>query len=255
VSGYGNLPAFEQAKFRSIRIYRDQHNRQYDVTVDTRDPALTWVAIPIPRYKVPDKRMYPPANFLKPVLQEMGRMRVDYDAWLALTIENEDAFNTELLKICQAQNPNDALRLYENPTKEILRLAGPRPMPSELVRAMRAGNAWALGMKPANEVPPWVNTSIKEWIKKGTPRNAVVVKDDDARFLIEDAEQYADYEEQHDPNATGGKRQKVRKSPTTPMAVAYQHFVKKHTAEGKNLKEISVLWKVEKEQLAASMQG
>lgn len=245
-AGAFKMEAFKQAEYRQVRTFFDQHQRPWEAVVDSRDRALTWSAPLRPMFSLPSKKLMPPPNFLKP--DGLGRLRVDYDGWMQQVHGANEDWNTELMKICQAQNPNAALDTFKNPPAEILRLIGARPMPLEFIKAMKAGNNWVLGK--SDREPEWLNDKLRQWLGTARTRREAVDLDDGIDYRDGDGERYMNIEDQFDPKAMGGKVVAIPKKKKSGNS-AYNVFVSKMSKDGKSLKEISALWKVEKAKRAS----
>lgn len=225
---FGHLEAFKQAENRSGQIYTDQWGREYEVIVDHTTKKLAWVWA-YPRFTVPHKSFIPPQSYLRQT-PKLGQLRVDIDQWINDNAQAHQEWNAELLKVCQANNAQNALELVKNPTREILRLMGPEPMPTAFLRAMRAGNRWVLGLTTVE--PAWLDEDpkLRQWLERKVSKRDVVLDH-------EGDEKYADLEEQYDPEALGGKRVGVKPKKLTP----WQELVREH-----GIPEAQRLWKERK---------
>lgn len=106
---------------------------------------------------------------------------------------------------------NDALMLfgtegpkaYEDRAPALLNYTGPAPQPFEPVLAALAGDQWALGLSPDDP-----NNIQRFFPKKETKAQAFLrsLKQKD------ELDERMDLEEQHDPKATGGKKEPVRRN-------------------------------------------
>lgn len=160
-----------QAETRTSAVYQDQHGRKWDVTLDTRTrPRPSPVCEPSPldwKYRVP-KYLRPDVSWMK--FNDQSRtIFIDYELALSKLGERHKYFNRERQRIAgemygdAAHEYCDQVEVDETTGKRsvkrgkwnttLRRRCGPIPAPLEFIRAMRAGNTWALGFSTV--VPEW----------------------------------------------------------------------------------------------------
>lgn len=199
-------------------VYRDQHGRRYGTKVDkdTGDPAAPLTPMD---FRAPFPALYPPAKYMTFPPDEAGLLLIDYDRWLVDVSDAWRGYEQELLFWARKEFAGGAMRAIEEGNPRLRELAGPPPASVEFVKAMKAGNKWALGIaKPDGTryaMPPWaedlVDTLRVHETYEGTGVSLAVdpsaypdVEDDDAYAVAQRyaaASQYADVEEASDPGA------------------------------------------------------
>lgn len=168
-----------QWKNRTTVYYTDQHGRKYEGQQDNTSvrhwraeaPLPVWVGSLIPKFRAP---IMPPAEFVKPAPNELTGVRVDYDAWDAALIEGEASRRQFIGQIARALHPANALEIIQNPTPEVVMMAGDEPLPRLLVHAMRRGNPYLLGF--SDEVPEWLTAQHQEAIDRAAGRLSASVR-------------------------------------------------------------------------------
>ena len=199
-------------------IFRDQHGRPYSTQVDkeTGDPAAPLTPT---NWRAPFPALYPAPKYQTFPRDSMGMMVIDYDRWLIDVSDAWKEYSQELQFWARKEYGGAAMRALEEGNPRLRELAGPPPASVEFVRAMRAGNKWALGiLKPDGSrypMPPWaadiVDTLFVHESFDGTGVDLAAdanaypdVEDEDALAVAQRyaaASQYADLEEDTDPNA------------------------------------------------------
>lgn len=200
---------------------QDQHGRWWSTQLDqaTLHPAtpLTpdgWAA--------PFAMLYPPAKYLTVPKGAFGQLRVDYERWLIDAADADKEYRQWLLQVARTQFGAAALQKIQEGDADLRRLAGPPPASIEFIKAMKAGNKWALGIPrfdgSAYPMPPWaaaiVDTLVpaESWdgtgvdlevepaaypdVEEGAAEDAYAVAQ-----RLADAARYADVEEAMDPFA------------------------------------------------------
>ena len=249
---FGDVKGQEQG--RRVETFLDQHGREYRSEVEIKTGYPTVLE---PLFKAPlspdwmRKMLTPPVddrNIVKVVNpKDRARMKcqiwIDYDAWLADNDKHFDRRQEKLFVGAKAMaKGKDAQQFVDNPPPVLLSEIGSRPWPlRSFIVAMKAGNAWALGL--TDKVPAKVEALLAELeIEFGAKRrrrpqlgNAVAdpfADDEEPNTLITDAgvdallDPFGELEEQVDPDATGGqrvpvkpKKQRTKKvEPLTPAA-------------------------------------
>jgi hypothetical protein len=87
----------------------------------------------------------------------------------------------------------------EHPSPALLAEVGPKPFPVEPVLACKQGNKWALGLSDDD------TRGVGQYLAK-------FVEDTEPDFT--DADRWGDLEDEMDPDATGGKKVKVKTKAT-----------------------------------------
>jgi hypothetical protein len=114
-----------------VTVYRDQHGRKWDVTLDRE--TLAHLGVPIPRFRAP---LAVPPQYVRTDRKRLGRARVDYDAWEAEWETANTEWQRRRLVIARTEKDPDV----------IAEMMGEMPQSPEFVRAARAGNRWVLGL-------------------------------------------------------------------------------------------------------------
>jgi len=201
-------------------VLQDQHGRHWSTQLDQ---ATLHPATPITPdgWDAPFAMLYPPTKYLTFPKAAFGRLTIDYDRWLIDAADAEKEYRNWLLQVARTQFGAAALQKIQENDADLRRLAGPPPASMEFIKAMKAGNKWALGLlRPDGArypMPPWaasiVDTlmPIESW--DGTGIETAVdasaypdVEDEDAlgytaAMRLAEAARYADVEETIDPEA------------------------------------------------------
>lgn len=228
-----------QEEQRRPEMFVDRHGREYfaNVELKTGDPC----EVLQPRFRSPiapewaRKMLLPPVDDhevvkMVPRLQRAKKgyqVEIDYDRWLAKWDRANEGRQRKLYEGAKAMaKGRDAHEIATNPPAILLAELGPPPMPPRtFIEAMKAGNKWALGLDAVipqkalallSEIQTWIVTPTK---KIGNAIGDPLADDDETQNLAEDAgfeavteiDPFGEVEEQHDPKATGGKVEKVRK--------------------------------------------
>lgn len=168
-----------QWRNRTTVLYTDQHGRKYEGEQDNSAvrhwkasaPLPVWVGQLIPKFRAP---IMPPAAFLRPAVNELTGVRVDYDAWDAALIEGEATRRAFIGQIARALHPANALEIISDPTPEVQMIAGDEPLPRLIVHAMRKGDPYLLGF---SDVPPaWLTAEHADAIERAAGRTSARVR-------------------------------------------------------------------------------
>jgi hypothetical protein len=197
-------------------LYYDQHGREYSTMQDkeTGDPAAPLTPT---TWKAPFPSLFPPAKYQTFAPNRPGFVKIDYDRWIIDNSEANTEYKTWVLQVARQQFGAAALQKIQENDADLRRLAGPPPASVEVIKAMKAGNKWALGLlRPDGTrypMPPWaadlwetlVSHEAFEGTGVGTDVDASQYPDvDDDAVEIADryaaASQYSDIEEDADPN-------------------------------------------------------
>lgn len=229
----------DQAAMRSHMAHTDQHGREWDCTIDNRkESKFAPVTPPIPKFSAPFPGLVPPQHLVRPIIGKPGRLVIDYDAWLEDVRRARKAYTEQLRDYAHQRYQGQMVAVaLENPPPDLLAMIGQPPPPLDFIRAMRAGNKWALGIRRADgtpyPMPPWAEPLLS-WLVP--VKEATTVEEDAAEFpdveddtdpeVIESAEvladraRYQDLEEQYDPQATGGTAVRVGRGRRTTQTRA-----------------------------------
>lgn len=196
-------------------FYYDQHGREYSTQMDilTGDPAAPLTPT---TWKAPFPTLYPPAKYQTFPRNRPGYVHIDYDRWIIDGHDAETEYRTWVLQVARQQFGAAALQRIKENDADLRKLAGPPPASVEVIKAMKAGNKWALGLlRPDGTrypMPPWAaelaDTLVPQESYEGTGTTTDVDAsqypdvDDDAleiagRYAAASA--YADVEEDIDP--------------------------------------------------------
>lgn len=207
----------QQRDERYPMVWYDQHRRAWDTHFDTQSRSTTgchsahgWSA-----------PVMPPQPYMQEDIRTPGRFVIDYRRWIAdLTQRHREFDNFRRTWAMALSKPmDDAMVLFH---------CGAAPYPLDLVKACRAGNKWVLGLLPIDRVPPWAEPYRLVW--EPEPMNDQAYEDvedgyadlegdlaagmtdplDETENLQKpepgDLDRFSDEEEEHDPDAVGGKR-------------------------------------------------
>lgn len=230
-----------QEENRRPDTFVDQHKREYFAPVDnkTGDPCTTLE----PHFKAPlkpdwfRKMLIPPVDDpqivkMVPRLERARRgyqVFIDYDAWLSKLAQRDEEWDQRLHDLAKGMSGGmEVVKLVENPPPALKHYIGRRPFPPRiLVEAMKAGNAWALGL--TDKIPKKVEALLADLesdlvqTRRVRLGNAVAdpLADDDeptiggalADAAVEDVDPFGEEEEHADPKALGGKTVPIRPKP------------------------------------------
>jgi hypothetical protein len=190
-----------QPDYRKVLTFRDQHGRQYDNVFEIK-PKGGPVGAPSPKgWRPPHPALMPPMQYFRWDVPGQLDARIDYDAWITDLRSLHSEYTQQIWEIARARFGEKAAEAVNNPPPQLLYEAGPGPLKIELVMAMRQGNRWALGFTPED----------KANIARFLPFEPVPYEPDLRDDLL-------DLEEEVDPEALGGKKQKIR-APRAERAV------------------------------------
>jgi hypothetical protein len=211
-----------QQDYRRPAEFRDQHGRGWATQIDTQTMAPC-VALSPYGWSAPLPALVPPQKYLTTVDGRFGMLTIDYDQWIIDLADASREYREYLLQTAQKHFGAAAMRAIEERDPKLKSLAGPPPGALEYVRAMKAGNKWALGLlRPdgqAYPMPPWAAPMIETLLPLetygGSHIDTVVddgefpdvEMDSDADGAIRvadryaDADQYLDLEDAIDPDA------------------------------------------------------
>lgn len=186
----------DQAERRRPIILRDQYGRKWESTLDT--DAMGTCAPINPKGWV--DILNTPVRFKKEEKNEDGNLvlNIRVDEWIAYLEQEHAKYDQKLYADAMMLFGTEGPEAYDQRKPALINYTGPAPQPLEPIYALKDGNSWILG-KTTTPDP----RLVKYFAKHVRPRPSF--KDED---LVEQVEQL---EEQHDPDALGGKVQKVGK--------------------------------------------
>lgn len=218
--------ALDQAKQRTNAFFFDQHGRRYWAAVElkTGDPvggiyADQWTAPMSPAWCA--GRLVPDAKYMK-IVRGRGQphIEIQYEEWLR-DWDAADRMRKSVLDELISRSPVDIATMQEyrkNPPPEIMKTIGAGPIerrPREFIAAAMKGNRWALGL--SDKMPDWAKPVMAQWElvqPQGQSYNPAEMGEyPDADDDEPEEERFIDIEEEHDPEATGGKRVPVKGKP------------------------------------------
>lgn len=231
-----------QEDWRRPATLRDQHGRTWatQINKETLHPVI---AMTPAGWRSPFATLTPAQKYLKVPQHEFGMVFVDYDQWIVDWSDAEREYRDHLLQVARKEFGAAAMRAIDERDPKLRLVAGPGPQSVEFVKAMKAGNKWALGIPRADgtpyPMPPWaepladslrlIETYDGSNIAQDVTIDMYPDVDDDtgddgptiaARYGA--AEAYADLEETVDPDAVHGEpmrrgRGRPRKPITAPL--------------------------------------
>lgn len=183
-----------QADRRKHAVFTDQHGRKWFAVIekDTMHPcsAIT----PHGGWHEAEGCTVPDVYKTFPDEQDPFRMVIDYATWIADWAEARKDYDGRAATTAAFMSPDDGgTRLITfNDDEEVVAMApalrkyvGETPKPVELVRAMRAGNKWALGLLNPATGKPYPRPA---WAEKFAPKKE--------RTLANEREQFPDVEDE-----------------------------------------------------------
>lgn len=188
--------------------FTDNHGRRWFSEVDKRSGGTIGRMTPI-GWRAP---WMPEQTFFRFDAEDPTRFVIDYQGMLDSRLAAHEAWNADFRSAAlkRGWNPED-----EEKMNSLLELVGPKPQPIEPIVAAMQGNSWILGLtqKPDARLEPFMVKRVSRVAKAVESLN---FRDQP----IEPIDQYADYEEDADPQALGGKLEKLPAKPRKTKAVA-----------------------------------
>ncbi len=177
-------------------ILRDQFDRRWETTIDTDSGGPCAPINPKGWHDI----LNTPPKFKRLVKDEDGRLGLDIavDDWIAYAEKAHELYDQKLYSDAMMLFGAEGPKAYEERTPALINYTGFPPQPVEPLLALRDGNSWILGK---TTVPDKRLTQYFAKREKVRPSFKDLPKDVDPDAL----------EEQHDPEATGGKKVQVRK--------------------------------------------
>lgn len=198
-----------QADARRSASCRDQHGRLWSGPVEMKTghfcaqpTAEGWTAPLMPEG---------PYVKIKPFTAELA-IEIDYTGWISDLRAAHREWDQNLQRFAQAMYGDAMAQQIETPSPALLREAGPKPFPLEPVIAASQGNLWILGF--SKEDTKGVGKFLP---KKVDDLSAYNFGNDDIAAEPE-KDEWAELEEEIDPEAVGGKRVPVKPNRQRPRA-------------------------------------
>lgn len=197
--------------------FRDQHGRKWSTQID-KDTGVPTVPLTPTDWRAPFPALFAPAHVMTFPTGELGLMVIDYDRWITSNVDAWRAYQDERLFWARKEYGAAAMQVLEDGGSPKLReLAGPPPASTEFLKAMKAGNKWALGIRrddgTAYPVPAWAQPYLETLTIHETydgsgvdvtarPEDYPDVEDDGVVERWQGRDVYADVEEEVDPAAS-----------------------------------------------------
>lgn len=195
ISGLDN----DQTATRRPGTLTDQHGRKWSASIDNKTGYPVGVIQPR-GWRAP--WMPPMASFKFEDRDDPRTFRIDYEGMLDSRSQSHQDYTTQLQQaaIARGWDPTDPEK------RSVLeKLVGPPPEPIEVIVAAMQGNSYILGL--TDKVDPRVAPFVP---RKQTRAQKVLANLPDFRDVPdEELDDLLDLEEAHDPDAIGGKKQKV----------------------------------------------
>ena len=173
-------------------VLRDQFGRRWETTIDKESGGACAPINPKGWHDI----LNTPPKFKKLVRDEDGRLSLEIavDDWIAVHEEAEKKYDRNLYSDALMLFGTEGVKAYEERSPGLINYTGPGPGPIEPLLALKDENAWILGRTTTPD-----------------PRLApYFVKRQPVRPSFKDVPDAAlDVEEAADPDALGGKVQKV----------------------------------------------
>lgn len=139
-------PVKSQAEVRTVRIFTDEHGRQWSAAVNNLGIHAGYPVSPLtPKFKAP---LYPPPKYLEITDIAAGTLRTNTNAWLAELELRHGEYETLKQQQASAMYGDGAPDAIERGDKALFFRIGPPPRPIEQVLAYRQGHPWVLGKDP-----------------------------------------------------------------------------------------------------------
>lgn len=175
----------------------DQHGRKWFANIDRKSGCPVGVIQPH-EWTAP---WYPPQGVLKTNAEDPTKLRIDYEGLLSALMDDIEKWESLYRKTAlqQGWDPED-----KNKERNVLEIIGPRPKAVEPIVACMKGDKWTLGLTDR------VNPKVEPHIRKRVARIPRLLDTLDVTVDEDEMEDLLDIEEEHDPEAVGGKRVKVK---------------------------------------------
>lgn len=139
-------PVKSQADVRTVRIFTDEHGRQWRAAVNNLGVHAGYPVSPMtPLFTAP---IYPPPRFLEITDIAAGTLKTDVNAWLADLETRHGEYETLKQQQASALFGDGAAAAIERADRSLMFRIGPPPRPLEQVLAYQQGHPWVLGGDP-----------------------------------------------------------------------------------------------------------
>jgi hypothetical protein len=215
-----------QDEKRQPDYFIDRHGREYfaNIEIATGDPIdlvpHQWTAPTAPHWA---RGLFVPPIDDPEVVKVVPRMErnrkgyqidIDYERWEQKVVARNEQRMEQLRTVVQNQPNVNIAETLQNPPKALVEYIGPEAWPPvEIIRAMRAGNAWALGA--SDDVPEKAAAMLERVRPQVIQQKQVRLSDDEVAdpFAVDPQyEKLLDLEDQHDPLDTKPRRGKAVKA-------------------------------------------
>jgi hypothetical protein len=197
MAGNTVLKQREQAKRRRAMKKLDDFGRVWNCETDIEDETSGWINATLDgKYNAPTD--IPRKYMKKGDPTNVFRMVINFAQWKADWRERMTEWSARLTELAQSMYPNDFGMHLANPTPDLLRMAGPMPIPLEFIEAMEVGNKWALGIPKADGTfyprPKWATDEL--WAKYQLLKQSFWTVSEQDGFGVPDPSKYADEEDE-----------------------------------------------------------
>jgi hypothetical protein len=182
-----------QPDYRRSVTFHDQHGRAYHGVLEIKPKGGLTGPVKPKGWKPPHPSLMPQPQYLRWDSPGQVDCRIDYDAWITDLRNLHSEYQQQIWDIARHRYGEKAGDAVQSPPPELLYEAGPGPMKIELVMAMKQGNRWALGFSAED------TRKVAQFL----PPEPIVLEPD---FR----DDFLDLEEEVDPDALGGKKQKIK---------------------------------------------
>lgn len=182
----GHTDGWSQANQRRYQEMTDDHGRKWgaNIEIKTGDPT----GLISPMFSAP---LIPPQHYLRTVPKKPWAIKIDYEAWLTDTRDAHRAYMQRALQESAARQwPVPEPGEYSAALTSII---GTPPHPLEPIIAAMQGNAYVLGL--TNKV----DARLVHFFESPVDR----------MLDFSDVPDYSDVEEEADPDAVGGSRERL----------------------------------------------
>lgn len=180
----------QQHETMATGVWTDQHGRRWAGMVDKETQApmtlrpFGWSA-PLPT-------MVPPQQYHSYDVQSRT-FTIDYKGWLDEYAEAEREFKAFQMQVAKHHFGAAALEKIKADDADLKRLAGAPPQGIQYIKAMAAGNKWALGLQRPDGTPyprpAWADDAYASWQVSYT-------LGDTGELVLDDAEAFPDVEDE-----------------------------------------------------------
>jgi len=168
----GSIRQLGQHEHFTAVSWPDQHGRQWAFSVHDKSGHPQGMLTP-DGWSAPIPQLTPPQSYLVPAPGKFsGRIIIDYPRWLADYADAGRQYAQWIVEVAKKNYPADAAHQIEQRNPFLMALAGAPPQSVQLVKAMAAGNAWALGLLKPNGTryaqPEWAEGLLASWVPMET---------------------------------------------------------------------------------------